>query len=335
MSANTLAREPTWRGLNPGLPLWQPADPVDAWIVSAAGLNGHLFAQVPGSGISAGFYRLERQSAAPLFLKKVETERRSLLEDAETIASWLHARGVLVATALPGFPLVLPDGALLIAMPYIDGRRVVATAGDLAALGKSLAALHDTLVLHPAVEAWRTNTRAHLNHLEEIRTALANGRLTAGPEPMQLAQLAAETDLDFIDAHADWQPRHGDLNPGNLLMVNDSAVLLDFEDVPHSMHPPLTEICLAVERFILASVEDDNEAVRLGRVLLDGYGWKQEFGNGMSPIKVLRARALRSLSLLASAEEAGTYISETEWYKFFYLEQMALRRAATLEAVFG
>ncbi len=334
MSTSTHAREPTWAGLSPGLPRWQPADPADARIVQVAGLDGRLLAQVPGSGASAGLYRLERDGALPLFLKKAGADRRALLQMAEALARWLDARGVSVATALAGFPLLLPDGALLVAMPYVDGRRVAAEAGDLAALGRSLRTLHEALSSHPDVEAWRAATRARLDRLQATRAALAEGRLAAGPDHARLARLAAEPELDFVDAGAHWQPLHGDLNPGNVLMAADTPVLLDFEDVPHSMHPPIAELCLAVERFVLAQVANEDEALRLGRVLVDNYGSPARQGSGMSPTNVLRSRALRSLSLLADAERAGVRISEAEWRKFFDLEQMASSRAATLEAVF-
>ena len=117
------------------------------------------------------------------------------------------------------------------------------------------------------------------------------------------------------------------------------AVLLDFEDVFHSVLPPAFELLLMIERFVLVPIPADDAAVRLARSLLSGYrpdssGASLDLG-GRRPSDVLRSLSLRSLCVLALGERSGVMIASDEWRKFFALEQSAQQRAAALDRLFA
>jgi Ser/Thr protein kinase RdoA (MazF antagonist) len=323
MSSISLIRPPAWLALTPGLPAPAPVDAATADAVRADfGLSGRVVGLVPPT-----LFRLDRTDGPPLMLKLVEPGRREAAARAEAIASWLAAQGLFVPAALPGFPRELADGRLAVALPFTEGRRPEPTPEDLFALGRAVGALHRTLAKHPERAAWRASTARRLADLSAIRTELAAGRLKAGPEPERLQALAGEPALDFAPG---WpaRPLHGDLNPGNILVErpSGSVVLIDFEDVFHSVLPPAFELLLLIERHILVPVADDDLALVLVRRLLDGYD-ETPVAFPAPPADILRARALRSLCVLALGAREGRDGGGSEWAKFLALEQQAQARA--------
>jgi Ser/Thr protein kinase RdoA (MazF antagonist) len=334
MSSISLIRPPAWLGLAPGLPAEVALDSATADAVRAAfGLSGRVVGLVPGT-----LFRLDRIGAPPLALKLIEPDRREAAARAEAVGSWLADRGLPVPAALPGFPRELADGRLAVALPFVEGRRLEPTAEDLFALGRAVGALHRTLARHPERETWAAATARRLADLAAVRSELAAGRIKAGPEPARLQELAAEEQLDFAPA---WptRPLHGDLNPGNILVERESGkiVVLDFEDVFHSVLPVQFELLLLIERHVLVPVADDAAAAALTRRLLDGYG--EASGTPVAfpvrPADILRARALRSLCVLALGAREGRDGGEDEWIKFLALERQAQARADLLARALG
>jgi len=200
-----------------------------------------------------------------------------------------------------------------------------------------VAALHAALARHRAREEWRTHTELRLAELTAIRTGCASGKIAAGPDPDLLRRLASDRSLDFTCQDLQARPLHGDLNPGNVLMVEEKPLLLDFEDVFHSYLPVQFELALMVERFVLVRVNDDAIAVDIGRGLLGSYGAEVDTKPQRAttdPVNVLRALALRSLCVLTLAASNGLLVSDREWKKFFQLERQAVERAQTIWAIF-
>jgi hypothetical protein len=338
MSSNHLVREPAWAGLEPSLPEWSPADAGDvASLCQQPGLSGQLLAaQFQGRPVP-DMFRLERHAALPLLLKLIDHTRRDASERAERIARWLVECGVRVAAPLAGYPRTLADGRLLIAMPFLDGRRVRTTASDLHGLGAALGQLHQALARHPDRDMWKDATARRLSELASVRAEVAAG-WAYGPDAEALSALAADRDLDFAATALAARPLHGDFNPGNVLVVDGSVTVLDFEDVFHSVLPPIFELALAVERFILIRCADDDEATRMGRAFLAGYtslpGAAPAFA-GCDPVPILRSLALRSLVTLASGARSGVIVSDAEWHKFLDLERQAAARATVIRSIFG
>jgi Ser/Thr protein kinase RdoA (MazF antagonist) len=340
MSSVDLIKAPAWRGLTPGLPetIELPAAEA-ARIRDAVGLSGRLAGLAMGGG-EIVHYRIDPPSGPPLFLKLAQPSQREVVERAEGIARWLTERGVSVAAPLPGYPRPLADGRVAVVTAFVDGRRVRGDAADLAGLGRCVGHLHRALAAHPDRAGWSRATAVRLDALDNVRADLAAGRLRRGPEPEQLRELAADKTLTFHPKGAPAEPLHGDLNPGNVLVDLKSAepILLDFEDVFHSVLPSIFELLLIVERFILVPVDADGEAEALARTLLESYrgvAGPTVCVPGQSPSNSLRSLALRSLCVLALGERSGIATANDEWTKFFTLERHARRRATLVDQIFA
>ncbi len=333
MCSSPTARPPTWSALEPGLPDWRPAPEDEARrVTEATGIEGRVLAMA-SDGDASGLYRLVPASAPPLFVRLVGPERARTVERAEGLAAWLAARDVPVAAPEPGFPRRLADGGVVSAARLVDGARVPATADAMAALGTALARLHRALAEHPDRDAWTASTGRRLAALTETREALAAGRAAAGPDPGRLRALATDPEIDFMRDGAPRRPLHGDLNPGNVLDVDGTPVLLDFEDALHSVLPPAFELALALERFVLVPLADDAAARAAGGALLTAY---REAGgaDGLDDLAgAMRALALRSLCVLAAGAESGDVAPEAEWRKFLKLEAQAQTRRGVIAAI--
>lgn len=339
MSSKILIREPAWTGLSPSLPEWEPAERSDAdFLCRVTGLSGRVFAMKFGAIVSLSMFRLETECSGPLLVKLIEPKRQETIRRAEQVASWLLAKGIQVASVLKCYPKLLSDGRLLVVMPFLAGRRVEATGPDLHDLGKAIAKLHQALAKNPDRKSWTRATLDRLSELQAIRTRVASGCESFGPDPAYLATLAADGTADFVMKSLPTRPLHGDFNPGNILIVGDSVTLLDFEDVLHSDLPPVFELVLVIERFVLIHCANDGLAVELGRTFLSGYTAVMGSTTGplqTDPALVLRSLALRSLMTLSLGANSGITISDAEWGKFFDLEHQARSRAQTVRSIFS
>lgn len=337
MSSISLVRPPSWPGLVPGRLQWLALDDqIAASVRSAFGLDGRVLGL--GRRGEPPLFRLEREGGPPLFLKLVASSGRDAAVRAEAVARHLAACGFAVPAAIEGFPRALADGRLAVALPFVEGRPTAPQPAEMHALGRAIGALHRALAAHSDVPAWRASTDRRLAELAAVRAALADGSYAAVPEPARLRALAADATLDFVAAGQARTPLHGDLNPGNVLVEQDSGrvVILDFEDVFHSVLPPRFELLLAMERHILVQVDDDALARPLVAALRDGYG---DAGAPLPPVDrpadVLRSLALRSLCVLALGAREGRDGGADEWGKFLFLEVRARARAGLLSELFA
>lgn len=333
MCSGATVRPPAWSGLRPGLPDWRPVPDVEARrVAGAVGIEGRVLA-MDADGDAAGLFRLEPAGGSPLFVRLAGPERADTVERAEHLAAWLAARGVPAAAPEPGFPRRLPDGGAISAARFVDGARLPATTGAMARLGTALARLHGTLAEHPDREGWAAATDRRLAALNETRTALAAGRIEAGPDPTRLRALAADPEIDFVRAGVPRRPLHGDLNPGNVLAVDGAPVFLDFEDALHSVLPPAFELALALERFVLVPLTDDAAARAAGGKLLAAYRDGGGAGKLDDLAGAMRALAVRSLCVLAMGLDRGEVVPEAEWRKFLELEAQARTRQSVIAAI--
>lgn len=281
-------------------------------------------------------YRFEGEAGAVLAIKHIAPSRRDSIFEAESLATWLHGHGVPVAAPTRGTPLVLPSGALLVAAPFFDGRPVMPRVREMHLLGAALAQLHDTLAIHPDAARWRESTLARLAALEATRSIYRDRKQTDCAKANRLAELSRESALLFdLPAHSA-TPLHGDFHPGNVLLADGRVRILDFEDVRHSVLPAVYELLLAVERFVMAAVENDDAAITLGCAFIAAYAESRKTGAKVPPfdgVAVLRSLALRSLLTLAAAENGQDESLDAEWRKFFFLEESARRRARVIEKI--
>jgi Ser/Thr protein kinase RdoA (MazF antagonist) len=340
MFSASLIRKPAWAGLVPALP--EPVDLPPALadeILRAVGLVGRLTG-LRLADDAVEHYRLEPPSGPPIFVKLVGAPQREVAERAEAIARWLAGRGLAVSSLLDGFPRRIRDGRLAVAARFIEGRRVSTDEADLAVLGETIGNLHRVLAGHPDRDEWARATRVRLDALTQVRTGLADGLLRCGPEPDRLCILAADPAAEFDLGCANATALHGDLNPGTVLVETASGrtVVLDFEDVLHSVLPPIFELLLAAERFVLVMVNDDEKALVLGRALVASYRRSAATRlslHGRAPAALLRGLALRSMCVLAFGERAGIRTVDEEWRKFLVLEQQARQRAPLIARIIG
>lgn len=340
LASHDLIRAPTWAGLSPGLPraiLLSAHE--EAVLLTKLRTEGRLQGLDLGSGAVRHFI-LTDSGKPPKFVKIVAPQQREALERAEDIAIWLDAQGLRVPVPSPGWPRDLDDGAIAIATGYLNGRRVLSSKEDIVELGVAVGKLHLLLAKHPDRELWQASTAQRLETLMQVRRDLASGAIACGPRPGDLASLAADDGLDFVMAGMARTPLHGDFNPGNVLIDIDTGkiVILDFEDVFHSVLSPLFELLLIIERFILLPVADDVVATRHAKIFMDAYagevGGLPSLGSFRSS-DVLRSLSLRSLCVLSLGERSGILMERDEWEKFFQLERQANARAAILNRAFG
>ncbi len=300
----------------------------------APGVVSNLVGLKCGPG-PVGMFRLTLREGGPVVLKLVPPERWDSIVRAEKIAAWLADRNVPTPRPLAGYPRRLPDGRGIALATHVEGRRIEPREGDMEALGRGLGLLHRWLGEHPDLPYWERATVARLDELGEMRAKLADGTLACGPDPARLAALAGDARLDFALAHLPARPLHGDLNPGNVLMADGRAVLLDFEDVFHSVLPSAFELALVIERHVLVPIKDDSRAISLARVFMETYRGTigAPFDLGASWPGILRSLALRSLCVLSIGATLGRQVSNGEWSKFFTLEQMARKREGVMTIV--
>lgn len=324
-------RPPAWPGLKPARPIYAPADPGIATAISAAlGIEAPVFA-LANAGSDTATFRIEDQRT-PLFVKLVPASRWSALREAELIAQWLVEQGAPAIAARSLDPPQLPSGELVVTYPFADGRPPL-PATDARTIGAGISRIHTTLSAHAGVSDWRARTEQRLNRLVEVRSRIAAGLLAAGPRADDLRALAADREISFLPAaHGTGaaRPLHGDLNIFNIVIENDTARFIDFEDVVHSVLPVEHELALVIERVILVQEQSDSSAAIAVDALLDGYA---ESGgdevNKRSLPAVLVGLSLRSLCTLALIDPDGT--DTAEWLKFFSLIDLVRRR----ESVFA
>jgi Ser/Thr protein kinase RdoA (MazF antagonist) len=163
-----------------------------------------------------------------------------------------------------------------------------------------------------------------------IRASLATGELAAGPRPEELRVIASDRSISFLPgAHqaGPSRPLHGDLNIFNIVIEQDEARFIDFEDAVHSVLSVEYDLALACERVILVQESDDAAAAAAISALLDGYA--ANGGDAFARLAlpdVLIGLSLRSLCTLALIDRAGH--DAGEWNKFFSLIDAAQRRRA-------
>jgi len=309
-----------------------------AFVLNSAEMVGEDIDDVFGlrcGNAEANMFRLDLHRGGALLLKIIPSHRYGSAAYSEGLAAWLADRSAFVPRPIAGFPRRLPDGRGAVLAPYFEGRRAEAREGDLEAIGRALGRIHRLLGEHPDRSSWARRTAQRLADLDETRAALARRELMVGPDPDRLAFLAADSELDFAPPGFAVRPLHGDFNPGNVLMTDAGAVVLDFEDVPHSVLPARFELALAIERFVLIPEDKDARMIALASALLRGYSDETTASDAACGdlVNVLRALSLRSLCVLAFGAASGFAVSDGEWRKFFQLENMARTRTTVLRAI--
>lgn len=191
--------------------------------------------------------------------------------------------------------------------PYLNGHVARSEHEDAALSGHALGKVH--------VGLSRLPQSSEIGHAANTRwQGLLNIGLFDHPRAGALAKECGPVANDLRNGR-DAQPLHGDVNPGNILISRSSAVIIDFEELPHAHGSPVLDLAKLVERLALSS----EKAVDLGRVLVSH--WIQAREEVPLPRVGLLADAvaannLYSLAILVALERSGNPASEAEWKKF-------------------
>ncbi len=322
-----LPRTPAWSSLHPATPTFSPVtDARHGRLCDAVGEPGALWKMGTDAMEIAGFYRLDVLD--PLFLKVVPTDHLERQERANDIARHVASRGVPTNEALDGFPVSLDDDHALFAFPFEEVRFADAGAADLFAVGAGLARLHRALADAPFADEVTERSQTRDVYLEELRQRVIEGHGL----PLDILRIVYRTSTR-LPAGPKPQVIHGDLNAANVLFPvhGGPPMFVDLEDAAHSWHPPLVDVAMALERFVLVNADSGAEAVQKGQHLLAGYASVAPAGfpsDAYAP--VLAALSVRALVLLSALEAAGRFVAPAEWDKFTFLADLAERSTSTL-----
>lgn len=265
---------------------------------------------------SARFFRAAcRHNRPPLFLKLMTESECGVFDETEAILERLPPE----CAAVRACGVFRPGGAVgrvIVAYPYLEARYPSPVTPDLAALGRSIAALHDGLSRSQDRSKIEARGRERARWLDAVlRNSNRHRSLLDAAEIPPLTACVAQA----MESAAG-QVLHGDLNVGNILCERESGRIhfLDFEDVRHSFGPPILDLALTVERLCLL-LDDEATAVSAARDLLRSYA----AARGVSPIEragalalALRAINERAVGVLIASHEAGLESAQQEWGKF-------------------
>ncbi|ASQ46425.1 phosphotransferase [Legionella clemsonensis] len=322
-----ILKNPSWQTLFPGLPAYHPLAPEQSYqLQQLTNLFGIVY-QVRFNDLPSNFYMIDDyRNKKKYFVKEMEERHVDHYKQAEEIAAWLFDRKVNVNAALD-----LKHHYYIYSL--LEGIRIPSTAESLNRLGTALAALHSALKVYPWQEEIQTNTVRRISLLNEIREDITRGKLAIGPFPDYIKKLAQNRDLDFTQG-ASAQVLHGDLHPGNMLLVNDSIYFFDFEDVLYSYLPLVYELAYILERQVFVCHSAPNEILNLGRTFMKAYlanGGSYQFQKSDSYASL--TLALRSLCVLTLCEIEGNRIHEGEWFKFRDLAELAQKNQGLLREI--
>ncbi|HAT6978422.1 TPA: phosphotransferase [Legionella pneumophila] len=323
-----ILKNPTWQTLIPGLPDYVPLDSNQAEsLLGKVQLNGVVY-QVCFEDQLSNFYLIkEWQSGKKYFVKCFQEEHFEHYQQAEHLAQWLQIQGVNTNSALSS------DLKSYYLYPFLDGDRLNSSIVVLKKLGGSLAKMHMALRNYPLQESIIAKTDNRIWKLNEIREQIAKGAIKIGPFPDYVRNLALNSELNFTQG-ADFQAIHGDLHPGNMLMVDGDIYFFDFEDALHSYLPLIYELALILERMVFIRYESIDYILELGKHFMVAY---LENGGSYSYQETdrfaLSAIALRSLCVLTLCEMEGNIIYEQEWRKFYTLSELAKKLQTTFNKI--
>ena len=332
-----LPRPPAFKGLRPSYPAYTKVLGPE-FAEFAEGLeDGVLFGPAEPNCGDLRYFLHRGESGISTFLKLVPHEHFARQCAADDFARWVSDQGVNACVRRPSYPKFTRSGNVLFAYPYLPARFATTSVSDLRNLAISLAAMHRALALLPDTASIQSDSAKRMDLLERRIKHIDQQSSSPGSYTQRLkAIFHVEDGLSALINGAELhQATHGDLVFGNILFPIEEGMptILDFEDTQISWMPPGLDLALAIERFILLPVVDDNEALRLGREFLDAYSKTSPEAGEVARFPLhdyLRFLSLRSLATLAELEAIGIPVTIGEWEKFFWLYAHTFARARML-----
>ena len=316
-----LANYPAWIELNPGLPkLWAVNTPKSNALLKALDANGQLYS-VEFSFPNNAHLVLKNSNHVLHYIKLIPEKNSHSYLEHDVIAQWLQEYNINACACIVK-KLFQHEGEnyLVMVYPYWEGVRVSSSNNDLSVLAKSIAQLHLTLKNHPETKKWQGKTEQRYKELEYIRKKIIKGECHFRENMPAVIALAKQYNFDCWIDTAQAQSLHGDLNPGNVLLVENSLVFFDFEDTAHSYLPVIVELGYIIERFIMILCTDKEIIVQKGREFLKIY---REAGGYYQYLKwhssILDLLALKAFCVLTYCYLNNIGTEPKEWNKFLYL----------------
>lgn len=328
-----ITRDPSWSSMLPGMPLYEDIPEDQAEPIR------DLFSQ-PGIVRQA---RFDVQNLdAYLFLPDHSRNYHFIkIYKADIKTSYAKIVALLGTLTSDKYTLSIPimygskNGLNYAIFPYVSGRRCLPDIADLSRLGHSLACLHKDLKELAHTEHIIQTSTLRMQKLEHIAS---NGLSLALPDYMDvsfLEQYCSKYSLQLID-HRGAQIIHGDLNPGNLLMLDQSArtCFFDFEDTLHSYLPVIYDLAFVLERIVLLQSPDIASTLQLSRVFMDAYceqGGQYQYQ--INDEYILCILSLRAFFLLINNYQCYGTKNQAEWEKFLFLAQAAEKNVELLKMI--
>jgi len=246
----------------------------------------------------------------------------------------LAVMGVQVPVLKQCVPLTQGNHAFV--YDWIKGIAPEGTVAHLTEIGRALAKLHAALVKVSDQFQMVTQTRVRLAHYKALAYDQCFDRYWQGSDVEDFVLKMRNEFLCSLETMSEEAlPCHGDLNPGNMLMLRGGVAFLDFEDACHTVVWPGFDLAKVIERLILPHVHegaiDINQATAYSQSLLSAYSAaagapsvrRDEVGRGRL------ATALRwhigLAVLILSAPGTPKLLARAEVQKFIEIERIIHR----------
>ena len=274
--AASVFREPIASSFTPTVLQWEPARKrILSVLVDVFGSQG-VFLVASGTSVTEISYcRItDVDRDVDLFIKIVPKRFAVGLESSGGITDYLQSCGLLIPSCRPGFPKACVDGRIMFAYPFVDGRYLNDSIGNLKALGCALAKLHSAMVNFPEVDKVARSQQCMRTRMRSRASALLGDKCWANHElsPVR-SQLLQWLEIDRRIDKDECQVIHNDLNAGNVLQDAMSNIwFLDFEEARWSYLPKYFDIAKVIERFILVNEGWDVQVkINATQCLLNAY----------------------------------------------------------------
>lgn len=307
---------PAFDGVVPAAPHFVAAGTeISQRLRSVTGVGGSVHRLDVNRPSPQGVYRIGTGTTGAL-AKVVPNLRSADLDRVDKLLANLSSVAPIVRP-VQQTPMRYDAGHMVHAYPLIQGRFAEPSMLDCFRVGAVIALLHRSLAGLPDSGSIRQAASDRHHHLETVAAAIAEKTDQLGSRSADLAQIAP-----FVPEFGgkNCQPLHGDLNPGNVLLVDGGAdVVIDFEDALHSWGEVEADIAFAIERFCIVPARQQEQCIALSWALVSGYrvaGGIPVFDRPGSLLENLKAANWRALMVLAALEARGESRPATEWKKF-------------------
>ncbi len=274
--SDNVYREPIALSLTPTALQWNSAHSnVLSVLVDIFGNQGMFLVANGTSDAQVTYCRvINIEKKINLFIKIMPKRFASALQQSGNISQYLKDSGLLTPSNTPGFPKLCLDGRVMFSYPFIDGKYLNKSIGNLPNLGRALANLHKTLANFPYAHKVSRKQRSIRGHMRRKAKELLGDKNWASGNLLSIrTHILKWLEVDSLLSKSLCQVIHNDLNAGNVLLDNLGNIwFIDFEEARWSYLPYYFDIAKVIERFVLVNEEWNVEMkFRASKQLLNSY----------------------------------------------------------------